>query len=124
MRDCGRCVVLTALTLASLAGAALAQVRAGGEFRLNSATGTVNVFPQVTLDPRGGFVAVWARQNGPGAGVVGRRFDRVGAARGAEFTISSATTSSYFPALGGDGTGRFVVAWENRTNGGQQSHIL
>ncbi len=53
-------------------------------------------------------------QDGSATGVFARRFDAAGIAQGAEFQVNVYTTDNQFgPAVGMDGDGDFVVAWDS-----------
>jgi hypothetical protein len=87
----------------------------GGEFRVSTDTSSLKERPRVAIDGTGNFVVVWRslHQDGDSWGVFGQRFDSTGSALGDEFRVNSYTTGSQTqPAVGMDGTGRFVVAWE------------
>ena len=107
--------------------AAWAQIRAGGEFRLNSYTLADQFLPAASADRRGNFVVTWG--SGPGQdgnlnGVFGQRYDPSGLGLGAEFRVNSYTTGSQAlfdllngvivpPSVGQDARGNFVVVWSS-----------
>ena len=81
-----------------------AGVPRGGEFAVNTNTGSSERGQVVAMDPGGNFVVVWS-----GApGIAGQRFDASGQPLGIEFLVSP---SGIEPAVASDATGAFVVAW-------------
>jgi S-layer family protein len=108
---------LTVLCLAFMStgnAAARAQILAGPDFRVNTATAADQTFPDVA-GANGGYVVVWASdgQDGSGLGVFGQRYDADGLARGAEFRVNSTTAGPQTrPAVAADGRGNFVVVWD------------
>jgi hypothetical protein len=93
----------------------------GGEFQVNTHTGTAHRYPSVSSDADGSFVVAWASvgQDGRSYGVFGQRYDRQGRARGSEFQINSFTTSiQWHPSVGATGRHRFVVVWESANQDG------
>ena len=112
--------LLTLATLVLSSGAVLAQVRAGGEFRVNTYTTDQQYFPAAAFARAGGFVVVWSSYKGSAAltDVAGQRYDATGARVGAEFTVNS--TPGGFQNANQVGTpiamrpdGRFVVVWSD-----------
>jgi hypothetical protein len=94
--------------------AALAQVPAGGEFRVNTYTTAGQLFPDVASDRDGNFVVVWDSdgQDGSARGVFGQRFDAAGAPRGGEFRVNTVTPGMQFaPRIASAPDGDFMVAW-------------
>ena len=85
--------------------------------------------PAVSSDDAGNFVVAWdgtpySAPPGPPP-VVGRRLDSSGAPRGGEFPVSS-TPPDGGPkdvAIGGDGVGNFVVAWDNAQDGSAEAVV-
>jgi hypothetical protein len=85
----------------------------GAEFRVNTLTTNSQFRPSAASDSGGNFVVVWATntQNGPGLGVFGQRYGSTGAPLGAEFRVSTFTTSVSSPRVASDSVGNLVVAW-------------
>jgi hypothetical protein len=108
----GAAVVSAAVLL--IAGNAGAQVRAGGEFIVNTTTVGAQLYPSVGRGPDGGFVVAWSEY---GSYVIkGQRFDRSGARQGPELTVSSAAYA-YYPSVAVGRKGDFVVAWSQYESG-------
>jgi RHS repeat-associated protein len=88
--------------------------------RFNTTANLVGKAPQILLDGSGGFTVVWAQAVGTGAqGVWGRHFNSGGLA-GTAFSIASnaalntsKVTASPGFAPAADGTGDWVVTWED-----------
>jgi hypothetical protein len=90
----------------------------GAEFQINSYTTSAQDRPSVAMDAAGNFVVVWESfHDGSLSGIVGRRFDASGAARGVEFQVNSYTTGYQIGHVGravaSDAAGNFVVAWQS-----------
>ena len=96
----------------------LAQVPAGGEFRVNSYTVGSQTVPDMGADASGAFVVAWSGQYGSLHRVFAQRFDASGAPRGAEFQVSAATTSFInFGAIAVSRRGAFLAAWSASSPG-------
>jgi hypothetical protein len=111
--------VVVTLFVAGLSASWLwAQVPAGGEFQVNTYTTGYQVRPSLASDAAGDFVVVWESSGqlpAGGTGIFAQRYDALGAQRGSEFQVNSATTS-YFgaaPSVASDPAGNFVVAWSS-----------
>ncbi len=84
------------------------------EIPVNTHTTGSQTNPRVGVHPGGDFVVVWTSvgQDGSGAGVVGRRFDRTGTPLGGEFVVNTSTTGGqYADTVAVDPAGNFVVGW-------------
>jgi hypothetical protein len=92
-----------------------------GEIAVNTYTTGLQQVGSVASDAQGNFLATWERRepaNPGGFVVVGRRFDRAGAALGPEFLLgSSSTLPQRTPHAGMQPDGRFLAAW-TRSPGG------
>ena len=125
MRGRVRRTAFPALALLGLPALAGAQVRAGAEFRVNSYTtgyqyARVNA---VAASTAGRFVVVWesAGRDGSGYAAMASRFDVNGTRLGTDFIANTYTTNNqYFAAVGMNGPGRFVVAWQSYTQDGSR----
>ncbi len=92
--------------------------RSGAEFQVNSfTTGPQRSAASAAVGTAGDFVITWQglNQDGDGYGVFGQRFASDGSRTGAEFRITSFTTSDqqYATVAGVSTAGDFVVAWES-----------
>jgi hypothetical protein len=90
-------------------------VPVGPEFRLNTYTTSFQYQPAVAADPSGGYVAVWSsREDGNDDGIVGQRYDALGAPVGPPFLVNTFTPNrQYQPAVAVGPAGQFVVAWSS-----------
>ncbi len=99
----------------------------GGEFQVNEQTTDDQGYPTVASDPSGNFIVVWQSvgQDGSGSGVFGRRYDKTGAAMGAEFPVNSFTTGNQRgPQVATDTGGNFVVVWESAGQDGDAAGVF
>jgi hypothetical protein len=86
----------------------------GGEFRVNTYTGSAQWFPSVASDSGGNFVAVWESldQDGDRSGIFAQRYDSAGAPLGGEFRVNTNTVDTQDgPVVAADAAGHFVVVW-------------
>ena len=91
----------------------------GPEFQVNTYTtgdqGSFLAHPGVAMNPAGDFVVVWgstAGQDGSSYGVFGQRFNADGTPAGGEFQVNTGTLGAqFFPAVGMEDDGDFVVVW-------------
>ena len=74
----------------------------------------------VACDSGGHFIVTWGEGYG-GTRVAARRFDALGAPRGAAFTV---TTSAYRPAVAADRVGNFLVAWDTVGEDGSAAGVF
>jgi hypothetical protein len=98
----------------------------GGEFQVNTYTSFLQRFVALAGDRSGGFVVTWegAGQDGAGYGVFGQRYASDGSAFGGEFQVNTHTLyDDERPAVGANGDGAFVVAW-NRDDGYPRDNIF
>ena len=90
----------------------------GPEFRVNTSVFGDQFFPDVAVDPSGGFLVAWASgpPQAPGVDydVFAQRYDSSGAPAGPEFRVNTFTTrglTSSQPSVAADPAGNFVVVW-------------
>jgi hypothetical protein len=99
----------------------------GPEFQVNQTTAGDQGYPAVASDPAGNYLVVWQSegQDGSGAGVFGRRYDKRGTALGDEFPINSFTTGDQIaPTAATDQGGNFVVVWESAGQDGDGAGVF
>ena len=98
----------------------------GVEFQVNTFTNGNQYDTRVEVDTEGDFVVVWtSNEDGNGFGVFAQRFDSAGARLGVNFQVNTYTPGSQTaPALGMDGDGGFVVAWESSGQDGDFEGIF
>jgi len=113
MRPIGRLSLLL-IALAPLSLSAQTPPSLGSEFPVNTYTTGSEIGPSVSCAADGSFVVVWTdnTEDGSDFGVFGQRFDAAGIAAGGEFRVNSYTTGyQWFPTVGSDAAGNFVVVW-------------
>ncbi|HKC26011.1 MAG TPA: hypothetical protein VKF32_14790, partial [Thermoanaerobaculia bacterium] len=79
---------------------------AGADFRVNTYTSSEEQDPSVASDLAGNFVVVWQSQLQ--YGILGRRYDLLGAPLGDEFRVS---VGGSYPAVARKPDGDFLVVW-------------
>lgn len=87
-----------------------------GEFQVNTYTSFDQLYPVVTVGPKGDFVIAWdsAMQDGSGAGVFMRRYDSSGAPLSGDLQVNTHTPNyQTLPAISNDDAGNFVVVWNS-----------
>ncbi len=86
------------------------------ELQVNTYTNLTQVAHSVALDTGGDFVVAWSSfgQDGNSTGVLARRFDAAGVARGGELVVNTYTASVQdAPSVASDASGNFVVTWQS-----------
>jgi hypothetical protein len=89
----------------------------GGEFQVNTVSGSFQGSPSVAADGTGNFVVVWessgvATPTRDGDGVFGQHFASTGEPLGDEFQVNTTTLGPQSgPAVSATADGDFVVAW-------------
>ena len=86
----------------------------GGEFPVNTTTGSGQNAPDVATAADGSFVVVWDSdfQDGSNEGIFARRFDAAGVPLGGEFQVNTTTALNQFDAaVAARPDGGFVVVW-------------
>jgi hypothetical protein len=93
--------------------------RTGGELQVHTFTARAQRRPAVASDPTGGFTVIWeSARDGSGYGVFAQRLASSGVPLGTEFQVNSYTPNDqFYPRIGADMTGRFVVVWSSRQEG-------
>ena len=92
----------------------------GGEFRVNADTGGWRTIPSVGMDASGNFVIAWYNQCQDGLDIYAKRYDASGMSLGDEFLVNTQLACwKYYPSVGMDASGNFVVAWCSLSRGGE-----
>ena len=116
---------ITFLLQTLAAAPALAQVPAGGEFRINTYTTDHQSGPRAAIDSSGRFIVTWTSrgQDGGGFGVYAQRYSEDGTPAGNEFLVPTYTTDTqasstvaYAPA------GNSVIVWHSAQTSGFDIH--
>jgi Ca2+-binding RTX toxin-like protein len=108
--------------------------RIGAEFRVNRSTLEDQDNPDVAVDGSGNFVVVYESdgqdnntdgRDDDGTGIVGQRFDRLGALIGNEFRINTRTENDQTaPVVAMNSQGDFVVIWTSEGQDGSGTGIF
>ena len=94
----------------------------GSIFKVNTNIVDAQTNPAVAMDADGDFVVTWQSyaQDGSGWGIYAQRYNREGAAVGAEFLVNDQYTTSHqeHPSVAMNVDGDFAIAWQsnNTTN--------
>jgi hypothetical protein len=96
----------------------------GNEFLIDSMTAVSTILvamSSVAMDSQGDFVVTWdSKYQESNINVLGRRYNKSGAAQGAEFSVDSYTISTIPLAISSvsmDSPGNFVITWARGNNG-------
>lgn len=87
----------------------------GAQFRVNFNFVPWDAYPSIASAASGAFVVSWQAADNATSDydIFARRFDPAGNAIGPEFRVNTYTTEQqYYPAVGSDHLGNFVVAWQ------------
>ncbi|MEH2369148.1 beta strand repeat-containing protein [Nostoc sp.] len=88
----------------------------GGEFQVNTHTGSSQYNPTIAMDATGDFVISWQSyyQDGSYLGIYAQRYTSAGLAIGNEFLVNTHTQGNQFnPTVAMDGTGDFIISWQS-----------
>jgi hypothetical protein len=98
-----------------------AAIPLGDDFQINTYTTGRQQFPEVAMDPGGGFVILWENVN-VALPVQGRRYDANGTPLGDQFTVS-ASEATGSPHVAMDATSRFIAVFEDFPGNGGGTEI-
>jgi hypothetical protein len=94
----------------------------GGEFRVNTESGSFQYEPDVSSLAGGGFVVTWTSYSsgsagdGSGQGIFAQRYDADGNTVGTEFQVNTEVSGDQRePVVAGLADGTFVVAWTDES---------
>lgn len=76
-------------------------------------------YPAITSSGGGNFVVVWNDDRNGNLDIYAQRYDSNGIPQGKNFRVNDDINSSqqYFPSVSADGSGNFVVVWEDERDG-------
>jgi len=86
----------------------------GPEFRVNTYTTGLQIYPSVAADTTGNFIVVWVShgQDGSLTGIFAQRWSAAGQALGPEFRANTYTPDhQYLTDVASDASGNFVLVW-------------
>jgi hypothetical protein len=86
------------------------------DFQVNTYTTGGQYSPAVAVGDSG-FVIVWSTFSPDKKGIFAQRFTPGGAPVGTEFQVNSGTSGAYAPSIAMDGSGNFVVVWDDYRDG-------
>ncbi|MDP2209014.1 MAG: T9SS type A sorting domain-containing protein [Bacteroidota bacterium] len=93
----------------------------GENFKVNDDAGTVYPYysPSVAMDVSGNFVIVWQDERNGNTDIYCQRYNSSGAAQGVNFKVNddAGTAHQWYPSIAVNGSGDFVIVWEDYRNG-------
>ncbi len=81
---------------------------------------TPQIFPSIAMDGSGNFVVVWGDYRNDNDDIYCQRYNSSGTAQGENFKVNdnAGTVNTYYsPSIAMDGSGNFVIVWEDYRNG-------
>ncbi|MEM9447678.1 MAG: Calx-beta domain-containing protein [Cyanobacteria bacterium P01_E01_bin.6] len=94
----------------------------GDSFLVNTETAGNQDTPDIAMNANGQFVITWESfgQDGDSDGIFAQVYDSAGNPVGGEIAVNTITTDSQDdPVVGIDGSGNFVIAWEDSSTGSE-----
>jgi len=75
--------------------------------------------PSISTDKNGNFVMTWSDARNGDSDIYAQRYSSDGTALGTNFKVNDDQGSSgqYYPSISTDGSGNFVITWEDQRNG-------
>ena len=75
--------------------------------------------PAIAMDGSGNFVITWEKDRRSTSDIYAQRYNSSGVALGSNFKVNddAVTAWQWCPAIAMDGSGNFVITWEDRRNG-------
>jgi hypothetical protein len=92
----------------------------GSNFKVNTDFGTaLQYVPAIAIDGSGNFIITWQDYRNSGGDIYAQRFNSSGAPQGSNFMVNSdaGTAAQQYPAIALDGSGDFVITWDDERNG-------
>jgi len=92
----------------------------GANFKVNDDAGTARQYdPAIAMDGSGNFVITWYDLRNGNWNIYAQRYDSSGTLQGANFKVNddAGTAEQSDPAIAMDGSGNFVITWEDLRNG-------
>jgi poly(beta-D-mannuronate) lyase len=88
----------------------------GANFKVNDDPGSAEQWsPCISSDGSGNFVITWSDWRGVDTDIYAQRYSSDGSAIGANFKVNDIQISAFqwFPCISSDGSGNFVIAWQD-----------
>jgi hypothetical protein len=98
----------------------------GSNFKVNDDAGTTEQeYPAIAMDGSGNFVITWEDERNGNKNIYAQRYDFPGNPLGSNFKVNDDAGSSFHwhPAIAIDGSGNFVITWEDWRNVGYNPDI-
>jgi len=95
-------------------------------FKVNDDAGTAWQWfpPAIAMNVYGNFVITWADYRNGNYDIYAQRYNSSGTRLGSNFQINEAGTAwQLFPAIALDGTGNFVITWQDERNGNYDIYV-
>ena len=92
----------------------------GSNFKVNDDAGTTYQWsPAIALDGSGNFIIIWQDNRSGNYDIYAQRYNSVGTPQGSNFIVNTdaGTANQWSPAIAMDGSGNFVITWEDLRNG-------
>jgi hypothetical protein len=89
-------------------------------FKVNDDAGTAEQsYPAIAMDDIGNFVITWQDDRNSNWDIYAQRYNSSGTPQGANFKVNddAGTANQYYPAIAMDGSGNFVITWQDDRNG-------
>jgi hypothetical protein len=96
----------------------------GSNFKVNDA-GTYQLQPAIAMDCLGNFVITWMDERNGNYDIYAQRYNFSGAPLGSNFKVSddAGAADQLFPAIAMDGSGDFVITWDDERSGTDNDDI-
>jgi len=91
----------------------------GSNFKVNDDVGTALQYtPAIAVDGSGNFIITWQDHRNFYSDIYAQRYDYSGSPSGSNFKVndSAGTALQYTPAIAVDGSGNFIITWEDGRN--------
>jgi hypothetical protein len=95
-------------------------VAEGSNFKVNDDVGLVyQYFPAIAMDSFGNFIITWQDFRSGNFDIYAQRFNSSGALIGSNFRVNADadTANQYYPVIASDGSGDFVITWQDTRSG-------
>lgn len=86
----------------------------GNVFAITDGAASAGTGPAVAYDAGSQmYLVVWEDARGPTSDIYAQRLNADGSLNGGNFCVSNASNTQQFPSVASDGSGRFLVTWED-----------
>jgi hypothetical protein len=93
--------------------------RLGSNLKVNDDSGTAQVVPSIATDSSGNFIIAWQDYRNGNWDIYAQKYNSSGTPQDSNFKVNNDTGTAVqgIPAIAIDGSGNFIVAWEDYRNG-------